>query len=293
MSAARTSRTLVAHLTDLHVTAPGERLPGSVDSNGSALAAIDAINHLTPMPDAVIVSGDVTEAGRPDEYREARRLLDRLPVPYVAVPGNHDDRAALVDALHPAAGAVDPGLGAAPIVMTLGPVTLIGLDSLWPGREEGRIGRKQLAWLDQQLKIAAAAGRAALLFVHHPPIDSGIWWMDSARLSDSQAFAAVVERHSHVVVVACGHLHQAMSRTWAKTTVHVGASTAYEVRLDLRAEAQPHVVTAPPGLSLYAIENGEVTTYDLRVSPGVSLFPHQADWGATRDSWRRRKATLR
>jgi 3',5'-cyclic AMP phosphodiesterase CpdA len=71
-------RTL-AHLSDLHF--------GRVDNATlaplrSALAAL--------APDLIVVSGDLTQRARAEEFRAARRFLDSLPGPRLVVPGNHD-----------------------------------------------------------------------------------------------------------------------------------------------------------------------------------------------------------
>ena len=41
-------------------------------------------------PDLVVLSGDLTQRARPQQFREARRFVDRIPVPSLVVPGNHD-----------------------------------------------------------------------------------------------------------------------------------------------------------------------------------------------------------
>jgi 3',5'-cyclic AMP phosphodiesterase CpdA len=41
-------------------------------------------------PDLVILSGDLTQRARPEQFAEARRFVDRFPVPTLVVPGNHD-----------------------------------------------------------------------------------------------------------------------------------------------------------------------------------------------------------
>ena len=71
-------RTLV-HLSDLHF--------GRVDAAivEPLVAQIAAI-----APDAVVVSGDLTQRAKADEFRQARAFLDRLPRPQIVVPGNHD-----------------------------------------------------------------------------------------------------------------------------------------------------------------------------------------------------------
>lgn len=71
-------RTIV-HLSDLHF--------GRVDPVvlGPLVAAVTAAR-----PDIVAVSGDLTQRARNVEFREARAFLDKLPVPQIVVPGNHD-----------------------------------------------------------------------------------------------------------------------------------------------------------------------------------------------------------
>lgn len=41
-------------------------------------------------PDVVVLSGDLTQRAKPEQFRQARRFVDRLPAPCLVVPGNHD-----------------------------------------------------------------------------------------------------------------------------------------------------------------------------------------------------------
>ena len=71
-------RTLV-HLSDVHF--------GRVDE-AVVTAIIPVVCSLEP--DIVVVSGDLTQRAKPEEFRAARRFLDALPTPQIVVPGNHD-----------------------------------------------------------------------------------------------------------------------------------------------------------------------------------------------------------
>jgi 3',5'-cyclic AMP phosphodiesterase CpdA len=71
-------RTLV-HLSDPHF--------GRADP--SLLQPLAAAAHAL-RPDLVVVSGDLTQRARVNEFRQARRFLDTLPQPQIVVPGNHD-----------------------------------------------------------------------------------------------------------------------------------------------------------------------------------------------------------
>lgn len=69
----------VVHLSDLHF--------GRV--NPALLAPlIETVRSLRP--DAVVVSGDLTQRARTVEFEQARRFFEALPTPQIIVPGNHD-----------------------------------------------------------------------------------------------------------------------------------------------------------------------------------------------------------
>jgi len=71
-------KTLV-HLSDVHF--------GRIDETVLA-TIVPLIQHLAP--DLVVVSGDLTQRAKPDQFRAARHFLDALPRPQIVVPGNHD-----------------------------------------------------------------------------------------------------------------------------------------------------------------------------------------------------------
>lgn len=41
-------------------------------------------------PDLLVLSGDITQRARPEQFAAARRFVDRLGVPRLVIPGNHD-----------------------------------------------------------------------------------------------------------------------------------------------------------------------------------------------------------
>lgn len=58
-------------------------------------------NALRERPDAVVVSGDIVNCGRPEEYQVARQILGSLNYPLYLIPGNHDDKALFLDTCSP------------------------------------------------------------------------------------------------------------------------------------------------------------------------------------------------
>jgi Icc protein len=198
---------IIAQISDMHVTAEGRLAYRRVDTAGHLARAVDHLLGLSPRPDAVLATGDLVDAGSPDEYARLRRLLAPLPMPVYLVPGNHDDRQALAAAF--ADHRYLPREGFMHYVVEPYPVRLVVLDTVVPGEGGGLMCEARLQWLDARLREAPA--RPTMVVMHHPPFKTGIAFMDSLGLANADALAAVIERHPQVERIVCGHLHRPSS----------------------------------------------------------------------------------
>lgn len=70
---------VLVHVSDLHF---GRTDPVLVET------LVHTINDIKP--DVLVVSGDLTQRARIEEFQAARAFLDRIPYPQVVIPGNHD-----------------------------------------------------------------------------------------------------------------------------------------------------------------------------------------------------------
>jgi 3',5'-cyclic AMP phosphodiesterase CpdA len=213
---------LIAQLSDSHVHVSTRAPLRYFDTSRALARCIARVRGLTPAPDVVVFTGDLTETGTAPEYARFLELLAPLPMPWLVIPGNHDDRDALRAALR-GTGAGLPGHGALCYTDERFPLRLIGLDSTDPGRAGGSLDGARLAWLDRTL---AQDARPTLLMLHQAPFRAGIFPLDRFPFTGARELRAVVERHAHVVRVICGHLHCVRTERWATTTVSSGPSTS-------------------------------------------------------------------
>ena len=83
---------LIAQLSDPHIRPEGALYQGVVDSNRMFSEALTHLFALDKQPEVLLITGDLVDEGRPEEYAMVRELLSTLRVPFLVIPGNHDHR---------------------------------------------------------------------------------------------------------------------------------------------------------------------------------------------------------
>ena len=260
---------LIVQLSDPHLVAPGKLLARQIDTGAMFAAAIARIRALRPAPDLVVLSGDLVNRGRPEEYAHLRALLAPLPIPWVLMPGNHDDRDALRAAFP------EQNFGPAPlcgVVRHVGELHVLCLDTVIPGEEGGEIGDAQLTWLDAACPPARGdAAPPVLLFLHHPPFATGIAGMDAIACRGADRLAAWLATRPQVRALACGHVHRAVFTQFAGRPAMTAPSVAHQIVCDLAGDADALAwCREPPGLLLHRWADGVLVSHVLPVAEAAA-----------------------
>lgn len=247
---------LIAQLSDLHVG-------GSRYREELLRAAIAEIN--AARPDVVVVAGDLTDDGYPDQYPLARAELAALACPrVVSVPGNHDARNVGYLRYEDTFGTRDSrerldcgGLS----------VALVAVDSSKPDLDEGEIGREHYGWIEEGF-----AGEADLrVFVcHHHLVPVPGTGRERNQVLDAGDVLALLRRCG-VDLVLSGHRH--VPYVWpiaGMLLVHSGTVST------LRTRGFPE-----PAYNLIRVEGGRIAV-ELCVPGGGrrSLGAYPRDWPA-------------
>jgi 3',5'-cyclic AMP phosphodiesterase CpdA len=267
----------VVVVSDSHLSA---RVADTGRNWSAALRYVDAVQ-----PDLVIHVGDVSMDGARDaqDLSYARSQMDRLPAPWLAVPGNHD----LGDT--PSAH-IDPD-----DVVTADRVTR-WCDLFGPDRWAADLGGWRLVGLNAQLfgtglpaeadqwefvarELAGSNGpQGRLVLVVHKPIAAARAELSAAppyRFVPAPAREGLWERAKDggVRAVLSGHVHQCrafqmdgVAQLWAPTTWAVlpesmqktiGSKRCGVIRLELPEDGPPvHAVVEPEGMAQLVIPEG-------------------------------------
>jgi 3',5'-cyclic AMP phosphodiesterase CpdA len=240
---------LIAHISDLHIKSPGRKAYGLVDTARALERTIETLNTRRPRADLLLISGDLVDSGREDEYRQLKALLARLDIPCYLAIGNHDDRATLRTVFgkpHPTGDSEFFQYR-----QSLGELELIVLDTSHPPASNGHLCASRLNWLASALEQTRA--HPVLIMMHHPPFASGIGHMDALRLDEASthALAQLISGYPNVERILCGHLHRHSLTRFAGSIVQSCPSTAHQVVLDLSADAASAFTLEPPSYLLH------------------------------------------
>lgn len=261
---------LIAQISDLHITAPGTLAYGRVDTAATLRKTIDALNRFVPRPTLVVISGDVADSGLPEEYAHAKVLLAALQIPYALIPGNHDRRAPFAVAFPG-----DTSGGPLNAARGVGPLDILLIDSTVPGAAHGELAPATRDWLARAL--SSSATRPALLFLHHPPFDTGIGYMDAIKLREPEALAALLRRHPRAKLVAAGHVHRAAQSLFAGVSATICPAGPQACALDFSAGAPEVFMQEPPAFHLHAWFAGDgfghVVTHLVPVGEFAGPYP--------------------
>lgn len=262
--------TTIVQLSDPHLLAAGALAYGRVDTLAALRRAAAHLAAIAPRLggiDAVVVTGDVADHGEPEAYALFREAMAPLAdVPLLAIPGNHDARGPFRDAFggRPDAQTLD-------VCADVGALRLIGLDTSVPGASHGAVSAAQADWA--AARAAEAPDRPAILFLHHPPFDVGLGFMDAQRLLEPAALEAAVAASPSIRLVACGHVHRATTTQWAGRPAMIAPAPAHAVRLDLRAGAPACFDLEPGAALLHRWDGRRLVSQTCHLGPAPGPYP--------------------
>ena len=148
---------------------------------------------MNPLPDAVIVTGDIANSGDPREHELALSLLEPLPMPVHRLAGNHDlfeERTRYA--------------------FSAGGVRVVACDTSIPGRDDGTL---ELDWLAAQL--AEDRETPTIVAMHHPPLVTGLggWTRSASRSPTAPRSPSSCSPHPTSKRVVGGHVHRVIHAT--------------------------------------------------------------------------------
>lgn len=262
---------LIAQFSDLHIKPEGRLAYGKVDTSDYLRRAIAHLGTLPQQPDVVVMTGDLVDEGSIEEYTRLHGLLQPLSVPWLLIPGNHDDRDNMRSVFPDHPWVQPQGFWQFSTDKPEWPVRIVGLDTVVPGSSSGKLCEERLRWLDDTL--SEHPGQPTLVLMHHPPFLTGIGHMDEIGLENRDELAEVLSMYPQVELVTCGHLHRAIRTQVGGRAVMTAPSTAHTVQLDISPVAEPLFRMEPPGYLLHWWSGYGLVTHQVHAVDSEGPYP--------------------
>jgi len=266
---------IIAQMTDFHIGRPLQVAGEALSCLARLQAAVAHLNACRPRPDLVFATGDLANHGAEADYRRVRDALGALGMPCYLLPGNHDHRETLREVFSD-----HDYLGAGPYlqyVLEYEKIRIIALDTLHSGEHTGLLCDERLDWFEQCL--AADTHKPTLVFMHHPPIHTGVSVFERFGLRVSDRLHRIVAANSQIQMIACGHVHRSIQARWAGTLVTTTPSVSFQYPLDLTPHEDLDPILEPPAVRLIVdlAEAGLVSHLSyVKAYPAVTGVPVQA-----------------
>lgn len=261
------------HISDIHLTLPGERMGGLDPHKRFAQALCDvAANHADAT--RVLITGDLTHWGEPGAYDMLKTALAEHDLPVRLMLGNHDDRSAFLSVFpdHP----VDEN-GYVNHAETVEDTRLIYLDSTAPLTHAGHFGPDRQSWLRAELENCMRAR----IFMHHNPMPVHLPAEDKIALvaEDRAGFAALLtEFADRIDYLHFGHVHAPIHGTYCGIPFASVPSTGNQSIPDLTETELLHGAPMAPAYFVVLVEETDTVIHEIPFAWDGPVFSSGTAW---------------
>jgi len=266
----------LVHISDIHLTCPGERM-GGLDPHRRFAQALDVVRTNHSDADRIIITGDLTHWGEPEAYTALNGALTDLPCPVRLLMGNHDDRSNFLDTF-PDQPRDENGF--VNYAEDMDDTRLIYLDTTAPRTHAGHFCVDRIAWLQAQLESCTRAR----LFMHHNVMTLGKPAEDKIALvpEDRPAFTDLLKRFaSKIDYLHFGHIHAVCTGTYCGIPFASVRSTGNQSLPDFTEPELLHGGPLAPSFAIIEAGADMTVIHDIPFTydgPVFSSGPGWEDW---------------
>lgn len=244
----------IIHLSDTHILDRYDQQLHGFKPAVRLERAIESINRLHKDAKFIAITGDLVNSSSRDSYLLFRDIIDKSELKVYPILGNHDNREEFLS--------VFPSYDNDNFVqydIKIENRVFLFLDTLVEGYCYGDLSNEKLSWLE--LKLKQHKQYPIYIFMHHHPIESGLYEMDNrAYLHSKDQFWNIVQKYPSIKHISFGHIHRVMHAVRGQISMHSTKSTAFQVAYDM---GDKHEYIADKEMPSYAII--DILDDDIRI----------------------------
>lgn len=188
--------------------------------------AIQSINKYQSDADFMVITGDLTDSGNLDAYKDLKEVLKELNIPYYMIIGNHDNRENFLKIF---GDMYDYQKPFAQFSLIKDSKLLLFLDTKFGDWHDGGCCEERFEWLENQLNVNS--NLPTYIFMHHPPFFINHKQMDDIGFRQKEKFWEILSKFQNVKHIFFGHVHLLISGSYKGVSYSSMRSTNHQVAL--------------------------------------------------------------
>lgn len=242
----------IIQISDTHLMDQADLEFVHMNPEHSFHTVLKQVQQQYPDADAIIHTGDLAQVPVPKTYARYLSFMQTTGIPFYQIPGNHDQAEHFP--FHQNQNQVH--------VLHFGQWSIVLLNTAVPNQIDGWVAQQHLHQLEHILETYAQ--QFMIVACHHHPFDMQSKWIDQHKLKNTDNLLDVLNKHSNIKAVICGHVHQDSLREWQNIQFFSTPSTCVQFK-----PLSDHFALddESPGFRVLSLkENGELDTVVHRVA---------------------------
>ena len=242
----------IIQISDTHLMDQADLEFVHMNPEHSFHTVLKQVQQQYPDADAIIHTGDLAQVPVPETYARYLSFMQTTGIPFYQIPGNHDHAEHFP--FHQNQNQVH--------VLHFGQWSIVLLNTAVPNQIDGWVAQQHLHQLEHILETYAQ--QFMIVACHHHPFDMQSKWIDQHKLKNTNNLLYVLNKHSNIKAVICGHVHQDSLREWQNIQFFSTPSTCVQFK-----PLSDHFALddESPGFRVLSLkENGELDTVVHRVA---------------------------
>ena len=209
----------LVHITDMHLSKSKESLYKEVNPFDSYNEVLTNIKKSNWKPDALIVTGDISNDGSIESYNNAFNEFISLKIPVLCIPGNHDCKENLITCLSE---------NISSRLQIISDWVFIGLDTSLKENPSGFLNSNELSTL--KTHIEKHCKKNIIICLHHQPVLINSKWIDDIGLENKEEFFEMIEKYKNIKGIFFGHIHQEFNSNINNISIYGTPSTCKQFK---------------------------------------------------------------